>query len=94
MRRSGKKVFYAVEGIDGEHIKEAQDLVSRLADSVLSHAGNKHRAPGLDRISRPSRLIRPEPMNTYRSPPARAGASPATRRTEIPPRRRSFQPLG
>ena len=34
---------------DWENVEEAQDLASRLADSMFGHARNEHRAPGLYR---------------------------------------------
>lgn len=44
-----KKVFYAIKRIDRKRIEDPQGLVSRLADSVLGHAGNEYGASGLQR---------------------------------------------
>src|SRR5271157_3687337 len=43
--RRGEQIFHAVERIDRESVEHAQNLVSRLANSMLGHARNERRAP-------------------------------------------------
>src|SRR5271156_1092120 len=49
VRGGGKQIFHTVERIDRASVEEAQNLISRLADSMLGHARNEHCASRLDR---------------------------------------------